>query len=337
MKIESTNSSDGALFQKFILNKKVPRVSVIVPSYNREKLVVKAIDSVLRQKYTDYELIVVDDGSTDNTKEILKNYGKRVEYIYQDNAGVSSARNAGIARARGEWIAFLDSDDEWGVDYLSKQMEKVNANAQICMQATNCLYIDINGDATSYFEINGAIKHLRAQDYLLFEDPFKFVILHMPWQLGSIIIKKQTLYKAGLFDINLRLSEDLDIVARVALHGAFGIIKETLVYIYRRNEVTECLTNQARLNPITCREINEQILLTIKHGKKLKFSDRRTLNGVISRNRRAIGNLFLENDDHQKAMNSFKKAMMINPSIKAIGRYILSLFLKRLIPNKFLR
>ena len=94
----------------------MPLISVIIPTYTREKFVTKAIDSVLKQSFRDYEIIVIDDGSTDNTREILKAYANKIKYIYQENSGVSSARNVGIQAARGLWISFLDSDDEWNED-----------------------------------------------------------------------------------------------------------------------------------------------------------------------------------------------------------------------------
>ena len=116
-----------------------PKVSVIIPTYNRENFVVKAIDSVLCQEFKDYEIIVVDDGSTDNTKKNLKRYGDKIKYIYQDNSGVSVSRNTGIKYSTGEWLAFLDSDDEWMPDYLLTQIEKANENPDICMQTTDSL------------------------------------------------------------------------------------------------------------------------------------------------------------------------------------------------------
>ena len=92
-----------------------PIVSVIIPTYNRENLVSQAIQSVLNQTYRDFELIVVDDASIDNTQKIVNNFNdSRIRYIcHKQNAGVSVAQNTGIAKARGEYIAFLDSDDEW--------------------------------------------------------------------------------------------------------------------------------------------------------------------------------------------------------------------------------
>ena len=87
---------------------KAPLVSIVIPTYNRSACVVKAVDSVLNQTFTDYELIVVDDGSTDDTKRNLDRYGDKIIYIYQNNSGVSAARNAGVTFSRGQWLAFLD-------------------------------------------------------------------------------------------------------------------------------------------------------------------------------------------------------------------------------------
>jgi len=100
----------------------MPAVSIIIPTYNRASLVMKAIDSVLAQTYKDYELIVVDDGSTDNTKELLQHYGDDIKYIYQHNGGVNKARNTGIDAAVGQYIALLDNDDLWREDKLAIQM-----------------------------------------------------------------------------------------------------------------------------------------------------------------------------------------------------------------------
>ena len=119
----------------------MPKVSVIIPTYNRSKYVTKAIDSVLAQTYRDFEIIVVDDGSTDNTKEVLKPYTDRIKYLYQENTGVSAARNAGIRAAGGQWIAFLDSDDEWLPEKLSIQMDYLSRHNEIVAFITNVKFI----------------------------------------------------------------------------------------------------------------------------------------------------------------------------------------------------
>ena len=301
----------------------MPSVSVIIPTFNRENFVVKAIDSVLRQTYEEYEIIVVDDGSTDNTNKRLKNYKHNLRYIYQENAGVSAARNTGIKNANGEWIAFLDSDDEWTVDYLATHVKRVSENPGICMQTTDCIFEGIDGKRKTYYEINGSNSAFNEEEYLHFIEPFCFVVKHGTWSVCSTIIHKEALAKAGLFD-NLTDMEDFDLMARVALRGPFGMIREPLVHVYRRNETIECLSNQAKVNPIGVRENSERIFEKLKKIETLKYNERQVLNEIISSNRRAIGNLFMEKGEIKNARDSYKQALVVNPSIASMGRYILS-------------
>lgn len=303
---------------------RVPLVTVVIPTYNRAHFVTKAIDSVLSQTFADYEIIVVDDGSTDATRKNLKKYGDRIRYIYQDNAGVSAARNTGVKVAIGKWVAFLDSDDEWRVNYLSKQIEYASMRPGICMQATNCLFIALNGETKSYYDINGAQDEFSGMDYLFVKNPFIFVITHGPWQVGSTIILRDAITKVGLFDTSVSLSEDFDLMARVARQGPFGMIRDELVNIYRREESVECLTNQVKKNPIHARESDERIYEKLKTTGQLRYRERRELNRLLSANRRAIGNLFLKAGNVKSARDSYKRALLIYSSIASLCSYMLS-------------
>jgi glycosyltransferase involved in cell wall biosynthesis len=286
--------------------------------------VTKAIDSVLSQTFADYEIIVVDDGSSDATKEKLKWYEQKIRYIYQDNSGVSAARNTGIKSACGEWLAFLDSDDEWRVDYLDKQIKRASKFPNITMQTANCHFIGLDGRTQSYFEINGSLAKFNGRDYLFLESPFCFIVKHGPWQVGSTIIRRKAILGAGLFDTSLTLSEDFDLMARVALQGSFGMIREELVNIYRREESIECLTNQAKENPIHARESDEKIYKNLKTIARLKYRERWELTRLLSANRRAIGNLFLKAGNVKRARDSYKRALLIYPSIASSCSYLLS-------------
>jgi glycosyltransferase involved in cell wall biosynthesis len=109
-----------------------PKVSVLIATYNRARMLGAAIDSVLAQSYQDFELIVVDDGSTDGTRELVaRRYGSAVRYIYQENRGRSEARNTGIKAARGDFFAFLDSDDAWLPEKLARQVRLLEQRPQI--------------------------------------------------------------------------------------------------------------------------------------------------------------------------------------------------------------
>ncbi len=123
----------------------MPRVSVIIPSYNRQDYIEDTINSVLKQSYKDFELIVVDDGSTDKTLEILENYGNTIKLIRQNHAERAMARNRGIEASSGEYIAFVDSDDTWLTDKLHQQVEIMDTFPQVVCSYGVCLRIDAQG------------------------------------------------------------------------------------------------------------------------------------------------------------------------------------------------
>ena len=170
--------------------------------------------------------------------------------------------------------AFLDSDDEWRPDYLAKQIWQTNKVAGLCMQSANCVFTSLNGDSRTYFEINRTTAAFKGKDYLLIEEPFSFVITHGPWQLGSTIFRRDAATKAGLFDPNLTLSEDLDLMARVALQGPFGMINEELADC-RRNESTESLTRRAEKDQLKARESDQRIYQKLKLLPSLRYGSAR--------------------------------------------------------------
>ena len=117
------------------------KISVVITTYNRAALVIKAIESVLNQESNADEIIVVDDGSTDGTDRIIQDNFPQIKYLYQDNQGISAARNLGIMQARNPWIAFLDSDDEWLSDKLVKQRTALSANPDYKICHTDEIWI----------------------------------------------------------------------------------------------------------------------------------------------------------------------------------------------------
>src|SRR5690349_17003226 len=122
-----------------------PAVSIIIPTFNRSSRLINAIESALRQTYTDFEIMVVDDGSTDDTRERLKPYVGRIRYVYQQNRGASAAKNKGIALATGKWVSILDDDDEWLPTKLECQLEALARYHEECGACfTNCQFI-VNG------------------------------------------------------------------------------------------------------------------------------------------------------------------------------------------------
>ena len=179
-------------------------VSVIIPTYNRKNLLKRALRSVSSQMFVPQEIIVVDDGSSDGTKDWVLERFPHVRYIYQDNFGVSSARNAGIKEAKGSWIAFLDSDDEWMPNKLEQQKRVINSSQEAWLCHTNEIWIR-NG-----VRVNQMKKHQKYGG-----DVFENCLDICRISPSSVLIKKEVFEMVGLFDESLKVCEDYDLWLRI--------------------------------------------------------------------------------------------------------------------------
>lgn len=210
----------------------MPKVSVIIPTYNRSRYVTQAIDSILTQTYKDYEIVVVDDGSTDNTREVLEPYMDKIRYIYQENTGVSAARNLGIREAKGEWIAFLDSDDRWMPRKLERQMRLVNSNGvNVCF--TNVIWQSESRARDINFHSTETLKNEQ-----IFTEPFDMIFDEaLPNVVSTMLIERKLLYRASCFDERFSRGEDNLLVFRLAFQTSFGFIRKPCVIIDRTPKI----------------------------------------------------------------------------------------------------
>jgi len=134
----------------------VPLVSVVIPAYNAERTLKASIDSVLVQDFRDFEIIVVNDGSSDSTKSILAAYDSQIQVIDQNNRGAPAARNTGVRAARGKYIAFLDSDDLWNPDKLTQSVHALEANPSASLVFTDCRGLRADGTGSTFYSYSGA-------------------------------------------------------------------------------------------------------------------------------------------------------------------------------------
>jgi glycosyltransferase involved in cell wall biosynthesis len=206
----------------------MPRVSVIIPTYNRAALLPRAIDSVLAQTYQDFDIVIVDDGSTDGTRAVVEAYGDpRIRYLgLSKRRGVSAARNAGIAQAAGEWIAFIDSDDEWLPEKLERQLALADADPSL--DIIQCWHIrDVNGVRTVALPAN-------PQGKAGFE-----LVLH-GWRQCSVIaliVRRSALDAVGGFDEKIPHGEDWDLQYRLDRAGfRYGVVSDALLIYYLGHE-----------------------------------------------------------------------------------------------------
>ena len=196
----------------------IPRISVIIPAYNRANYLTEAINSVLSQTYRNFELIVVNDGSQDNTEEILKKYTGKIKYFYQENNGVSSARNKGIDNSKGEFLCFLDSDDLWEKKKLEKQIDYFNKNVDVKICYTDEIWIRRGK------RVNQMKKHKKHSGNI-----FKMSLPLCIISASSVMIKKEVLSKVGFFDESFQVCEDYDLWLRISKEFQVGFIPEKLI------------------------------------------------------------------------------------------------------------
>lgn len=203
----------------------MPKVSVVIPAYNAMTYLPETLESVLKQTFNDFEVIVVNDGSTDETEQWISQVkDPKVRLISQKNQGLAGARNTGITHAQGEYIAILDADDLWEPDKLEKQVRVLDENPEVALVYTWVGFIDENGNHT------GRLFKNRAEG-----DVWEELTQHNIVECGSVpLIRRSCFDTVGLFDRNLgSYLEDWDMWLRIAANHQFKVIQEPLVY-YRQ-------------------------------------------------------------------------------------------------------
>lgn len=209
------------------------RISVIMPCYNAEQHLRESIDCVLNQSYPDVELIVVDDGSSDNSREILAGCGGKIVFMEQENQGPYPARNNGMARASGEFIAFLDADDYWTPDCLEKlHAALVGSDAALAY----CGWQNVGEKSGApyippvYDTENKAEMFLRAAS---------------PWPIHAALVRREVMEEVGGFDLNWPTCMDYDLWLRIAVARPIVLVEEVLAF-YRHHGVGQITSNEWR-------------------------------------------------------------------------------------------
>lgn len=197
---------------------KKPQVSVIIPSYNRGWIIKEAVDSVLAQDYSDFELIVVDDGSTDNTSEILNSCKEYIKVLYQDNKGVSAARNRGVAASSGRFVSFLDSDDLWLPQKLTAQVEFFNKTPDALICQTEEVWI------RKGIRVNPKKRHKKPSG-MIFEPSLELCLVSP----SAVMIRRSLFDRVGGFDETLPACEDYDLWLRISCRFPVHLIDTPLI------------------------------------------------------------------------------------------------------------
>lgn len=216
-------------------------ISVIVPVYNRISTIGRCLSSILNQSYTDWEVIVIDDGSTDGSVELISRYiqkkfeggGRRIRLIQQEHLGAQAARNRGIRLATGEWIAFLDSDDEWCPDYLMEVVRASRGNKQTVVCA-KCYVVSEN---------KRNIWNLPGVSGNIYKD-----LLRQPWpMLQGMFVSRSSIEEIGYLDEKCSAYQEWDTAIRLAKSCSFIYLDKPL-FVYYRDKNTNAISNNLKKN-----------------------------------------------------------------------------------------
>jgi glycosyltransferase involved in cell wall biosynthesis len=213
------------------------KVSVIIPTYNRGAILEEALESVMRQTYDNYEVIVVDDGSKDHTKEMLDDYltEKKIKYLYQSNQGVSAARNRGIEEATGEVISFLDSDDLWKEKKLETEIKYFSRNPGV-----DAIFSDLEKtDGKNYFP-SFMRETMAFSNYIIDKQEFQIIdkrilysclLQEIPIKIPALSVKREVFSRNKPFDSKYKSGEDWELLLRLSKTEQFGYINRSLAVL----------------------------------------------------------------------------------------------------------
>lgn len=255
----------------------MPRVSVIIPNYNTSAYLPDALKSVLGQTYTDFEVVVVDDGSTDHSRELVESFQAafqgKLHYVYQSNQGLPAARNTGIRNSTGEFIALLDADDVWLERRLERSVAMMDRKPEVGLVHAKVARIDTAGNVFEIPPIPHA-KYLSGSiaNYIYTRRA------HLP--VATIMFRRCCLEQAGVFDETMRATEDRDMWFRIAEHYPVAHIDEILAYY--------------RISPTSMSRDSERMFKW-----QMYFIEKHRRRGACSRMaaRHAVANLYREAGD----------------------------------------
>jgi len=302
----------------------MPKVSVIIPTYNRAGRVVAAVDSVLGQTYEDRGIIVIDDGSTDETKAVLQRYGGKIKCLFAEHDGPIAARNLGIRNSTGKYIAFLDSDDTWLPDKLAAQIEVLERDEDVGLVFTDMYLVDEKGKTEKLFSdwadiVDGRVfRHLLRGNFI---------------SMSSVVIRKTCLDRVGALEESAAQIgvEDYHLWLRLTKHFAVKYIDRPLVNYSIGGE--DKLTSVDKLDKLA--RISE-VLRDIGGKMDLSGEERRLLRKSAAKNLYEMGRLLSRSGSHEKAVEKFGSAIKLRPLYLRAYYFLLVSFLNAVRASCFL-
>jgi glycosyltransferase involved in cell wall biosynthesis len=313
-----------------------PKVSVVIPTYNRASMVRNAVESALAQTATDVEVIVVDDGSSDDTRTILAEaFGKRARYFFQTNQGVSAARNTGIAEARGEWIAFLDSDDLWEKDKLEwqfKALERFGPRCAGCYTDTRLLN---HPETRTLFQMS---EESYRHEGTMGVNTEVLRLLVRPGGAGmvvcisSILARTDMVRRTGGYALNLGFYADSDFMFRLAMLTGICYVNRPLVWFNRSPAEDRHLgaSKEWDRTEFVLQESKVRLEGFLRLGDRVPPKVRKLIHEHLSTVHSGLANWHLETGQYGKAREAVSRAAQLDLTFNIAVKWLLTSMSPRL-------
>ncbi|MFA5242690.1 MAG: glycosyltransferase [Sulfuricella sp.] len=290
------------------------RVSVVIPAYNSARFLRETIESVRQQTAPVHEIIVVDDGSTDETEQVIHSLGEGLVYIRQANAGVSAARNRGIAQATGEIIAFLDADDLWLPQKVENQVRVFLGNPDVALVATDRTDIDAQGGLLldSLFKKQGLYEFFSE----LRGNPVPLALSRLVQvnfiPTSSVMVRKSALAQVGVFDTAIRYGEDLELWARVAAQYPIACLPEVLIRYRQHGSNATQATEKLLLDMV-------QVMKRIRAwGGPALRKEKSNADQAVAQALWELGYWYFTSNAPRRACSPFLESFRENPSLRTL-------------------
>jgi len=307
-----------------------PKVSVVIPTYNRATKVQGGIQSVLAQTFSDLEIIVIDDGSADDTGKVLaETFGDQIRYYHQTNQGASAARNKGIAEARGEWIAFLDSDDAWESDKLEWQLKTLERFAPQCGGCYTDVRLVNHPETRTFFQLSEDSYRHRGETGVS-KGALKLLVrpggAGMVICLSSFVGRTDFMRDIGGFDLQLPYSQDSEFLFRLAMLTDFCYVNRPLIRFDRSPVEQRHVGVSAQWTKLDFWLRDSQLRLE----GLLRFRDRlpKEVVDLIHEQLGSIhsgwANWYLSTGEYGKARQAVSRAMLLDPTFNTTVKWLLT-------------
>jgi len=308
-----------------------PRVSVVIPTYNRADRVKDCVASVLAQTFSDLEVIVVDDGSSDETRHVLQQaFGDRIRYYFQANQGVSAARNKGIAEGRGEWIAFLDSDDLWEKNKLEWQLRALERFGSHCCACYTDVRLLNHPEMRTLFQM--ATKRCRHEETMGVNASVLEVLVN-PGGAGMIVCISSLIARADAvrtvtgFDPDLGFYADSDFMARLAMLAGFCYVNRSLVWLDRSPAETRHVGSSKDWDKLEfiLNENRQRLEKLLRVSAPLPTAVRKLIRTTLGSVHSGLANCCLEAGDYRGARKAALSAARLHLTLNIAAKWLLLL------------